>query len=380
MAITEFHRALGRFLRRWFFARDRKKRIVAWLAVCVVLVVPLFKPPRYSLAPLYTDHMRHAYAAWALLNIGPEVFTTPIGQWEFGASHPFDMWTTLPHLYPIGSLILFLPFGIVINLELVPELLVNMAMIMLFGIGGVVGSWLLYQTLSESYEPVLLTVVMLMVAPSYVFWGLNGFFDTIAVVLALYGVRAYRRDNDGTAMLALVGALSLHYRLWYLGPLALVVAARYWRSQNGIIDWRLTFVGVLGAGSLASFFLTIPGLVALAESPRFHENPIALMTGMTPKTLLALGGAIVVLAVVYRYESDPAAIVTLTLAVISVFTLTQWFPWYLVLLTPTFALTDCRPSHITLVGGFYLLTFLHWKSANLVYFGRMVLRATVGLG
>jgi hypothetical protein len=379
MAITDLHRSLGRFLRRWFLARDRKKRVVAWLAVCVVLSVPLFKPPRYSLAPLYTDHMRHAYAAWALLNIGPEVFTTPIASWDFGASHPFDMWATLPHLYPIGSLILFLPFGVAINLELVPEPIVNMAMVMLFGVCGVVASWLLYRTLSESYRPVLLGAVLVIAVPSYVFWGLNGFFDTVAVVLALVGVRAYRHRNDGTAMVALVCALSLHYRLWYLGPLAVVAAARYWRT-NGVVDRQLGLVGVLGAGSLASFFLTVPGLLALTESPLFHENPIALTAGTPPKTLLALGSAVVVLAVVYRYESDPTALVTLTLAAASVFTVTQWLPWYPVLLTPTLALADRRQSHVALVIGFYLLTFLHWKSANVLYFGRMFLRATVGLG
>lgn len=219
---------------------------------------------------------------------------------------------------------------------------------------------------------------MLIVAPAYVFWGLNGFFDTIAVALALFGVRAYRYENDGTALLALVGALSLHYRLWYLGPLALIIAVRYWQTQNYLIDWRLAFVGLLGAGSLASFFLTIPGLMALSESSRFEANPITLTAGVTPTVLLALGIAIVLLMMVYKYESDPAAVATLTLAVASVFTVTQWFPWYPILLTPTLALADRRPSHIALVMGFYLLTFLHWKSANLLYFGRMFLRATVG--
>jgi hypothetical protein len=51
--------------------------------------------------------MHHAYAAWALLNIGPEVFTTPIEQWDFGALRPFINWDTLPYVYLLGSLFLF---------------------------------------------------------------------------------------------------------------------------------------------------------------------------------------------------------------------------------------------------------------------------------
>jgi hypothetical protein len=377
---TTARQSFGRILRDWFLSPEYKKRAFAWLAVAVVLVVPLFKVPRYSVAPLYTDHMRHAYAAWALLNIGPEVFTTPISQWNFGASHPFVSWPTLPHLYPIGSLVLFMPFGVTINLGLVPEPLVNISMVMLFGVFGVVASWLLYQTLRDSYEPILLGIVLLMVVPSYVFWGLNGFFDTIAVALALYGVRGYWRGNNGSSMLALVGALSLHYRLWYLGPLALVVAWRYWRTYDGLLDWRLALVGVLGAGSLASFFLTLPGLLALSKSPLVHKNPLGLTDDITPLTLLALGIAVALLAVVYRYETNPIILVSLTLAVISVFTFTQWMPWYLILVTPTFALTDRRPSHITLVSAFFLLSCLHWKSANLFYFVQKFLQATIGLG
>lgn len=372
--------SFGRILRDWFLSPEYKKRAFAWLVVAVVLVVPLFKAPRYSVAPLYTDHMRHAYAAWALLNIGPEVFTTPIAHWNFGASHPFVSWPTLPHLYPIGSLILFIPFGVLINLGVVPEPLVNMAMIMLFGVFGVVASWLLYDTLNDSYEPILLAIVLLMVVPSYIFWGLNGFFDTVAVTLALYGVRAYWRENNGTSMLALVGALSLHYRLWYLGPLALVVAWRYWRTHDTLLDWRLALVGVLGAGSFVSFFLTIPGLMSLSESPLVHPNPLSPTSALTPQLLLALGVAVVLLAVVYRYETNYLMMISLTLAVLSVFTFTQWMPWYPVLLTPTFALASRRPSRIALVGVFFLLTCLHWKSANLLYFGQKFLQATVGLG
>ncbi|MGQ5515021.1 hypothetical protein ACUJ40_01845 [Halococcus saccharolyticus] len=357
--IATAYRSLDRLFRRWFLAADPLKRVCAWLtvAVCVVAVV-LGAPPTYSLDSLYTDHLHHAYAAWALLNIGPEVFTTPIDQWDFGALRPFVNWAALPYLYPFGSLLLFLPFGVVNNLGLLPASVVNLAMVITFGLGGVGATWLLARTLRESYRPVLVGGVLLVAAPLYVFWGLNGFFDSVAAAVALYGILAYRQGRDGVAMLALVSALSLHYRLWYLGPLAVVVTVRYVQARNWAVDWRLGLVGVLGGASVASFVLSIPGFTRLSETPQFNASPIAVTAGITPLVAATLVCGALVLMVVYRYESNPVTLATVTLAIVSMFVLTQWSPWYPILLTPVFGLVNHRRSHVTLVAGFYGVTLL----------------------
>ena len=362
---SDIYRSLAGMFRRWFLSSDLSRRVCAWLAVGVVLAVPLFNSPTHSLDPLYTDHRRHAYAAWTLLNIGTDVYTTPIAQWSSGALRPFISWAPIPHLYPIGSLLLFLPFGVVNNIGLLPEAVVNASMTGLFGVAGVGVTWLLYQLLSESYSPVLVGSILVLAAPLSVFWGVNGFFDTVAAAMALYGVYAYRRENDGTALLALVGALSLHYRLWYLGPLALVVFVRYARAQEWVLDWRLGVAGVLGGASLISFILTIPGLMTLSNSSMLNENPMTVTTGLTPAILGALGGGLIVLAIIFKYEPNPDTLITLTLAVAMVFILTQWSPWYSVLLIPALALVERRPSQVALVVSFYwVVVILGVLSAN----------------
>jgi hypothetical protein len=350
---TDIHRSLVEIFHRWFLSSNLSRWICVWLAVGVVLVVPLFSSPTHSLNPLYTDHRRHTYAAWALLNIGTDIYTTPIAQWDFGALRPFISWAPIPSLYPIGSQVLFLPFGVVNNTGLLPEGVVNMLIVMLLGIGGVGAIWFLYRALSGSYPPVLIGIVLVLAGPLSVFWGLNGFFDTISTALALYGVLAYRQENYGTALLALVGALSLHYRLWYLGPLALLTAFRYAQAQEWVLDWRLGVAGVLGGASLVSFILTIPGLMTLSSSSMLNENPMTVMTGVTPAILGALGGGLILLAIVYKYEPNPETLITLTLAVAMVFVLTQWSPWYSVVLIPALALVERRPSQVTLVVSFY---------------------------
>src|SRR5699024_6490278 len=105
---TDIHWSFAGIFRRWFLSSTLSRRVCAWLAVSIVLVVPLFDSPTHSLDPLYDDHRRHAYAAWALLNIGTDIYTTPIAEWSFGALRPFITWPTVPSLYPIGSQLLFL--------------------------------------------------------------------------------------------------------------------------------------------------------------------------------------------------------------------------------------------------------------------------------
>jgi hypothetical protein len=353
------HRWIPELVRRWLLAADPVERFCAWLAVVVCFVAVLFgTSPVHSLDPLYTDHLHHAYAAWALLNIGPEVFTTPIADWEFGALRPFVNWASLPYLYPFGSLVLFLPFGVVTNLGLLPASVVNLAMVLFFGLGGVGATWLLARALREVSHPLLVGSVLPVAAPLYVFWGLNGFFDTVAAAVALYGVLAYHRRRDAAAMLALVGAISLHYRLWYLGPLAVVAFVRYVRSRNWLVDWRLGLVAALGGGTVVSFVLSIPGFARLSETAQFNPSPVAVTTGLTPTVVVALACGLFVLAVVHRYESEPATLATVTLAVASVFALTQWSPWYPILLTPVLGLAEQRRSRIVLVAGFHGLTVL----------------------
>jgi hypothetical protein len=362
---TDIYRSLVGIFHRWFLSPTLSRWICVWLAVGVVHVVPLFSSPTHSLNPLYTDHRRHTYAAWALLNIGTDIYTTPIAQWDFGALRPFISWAPIPSLYPIGSQLLFLPFGVVNNTGLLPEGVVNMLIVMVLGIGGVGAIWLLYRGVNESYPSVLIGSVLVLAGPLSVFWGLNGFFDTIATALALYGVVAYRQENHGTALLALVGALSLHYRLWYLGPLALLTAIRYAQAQEWVLDWRLGIAGMLGGASLVSFVLTIPGLMTLSESSMLNENPMTVTTGVTPAILGALGGGLILLVIIYRYEPNPETLITVALAVVMVFILTQWSPWYSVVLIPTLALVERRPSQAALVAGFYwVVVILGVLSAN----------------
>ncbi|WP_254536202.1 hypothetical protein [Halomarina litorea] len=373
--LPERHRA---GLRTWVLFGDPTRSALCWLALALVGSVFLFDAPRYTLLSTYTDHMRHTYAAWSFLHLGFGVYTQPMGTWDVAAVEPFVTWPTLPHMYPFGSLLLFLPAALLVNLSVLAPATTYALLVAAFTGAGTLAMALLYRTLP--YPPGLAALVTALAAMPYLFWGLNGFFDTVAVALALVGVAAHRREGERVSLFALIGALSLHFRLWYLGPLALATAWRYWRERG--VD--AAFVGALALGglSLASFALTLPAAGRLGETEMFTENPVALTTGagITPETGVALAGAAVLLGVLYTRERDPVALAALTLAVASVFALSQWVAWYPILLTPALALADRRASQVALVVAFLQVSVSLGNPPNWFAFAEAVLRATVGWG
>lgn len=65
----------------------------------------------------YTDHARHTYTADLFLKDGFAVFSQPLDKLASAdkSAFMFVTWPEMPHLYPIGSVLLFLPFSVLIE-------------------------------------------------------------------------------------------------------------------------------------------------------------------------------------------------------------------------------------------------------------------------
>ncbi len=73
--------------------------------------------PYASFENWYTDHPRHSYTASLFLKDGFAVFNQPLGKLASQDNSPyiFVTWPEMPHLYPLGSILLFLPFGVLLQ-------------------------------------------------------------------------------------------------------------------------------------------------------------------------------------------------------------------------------------------------------------------------
>lgn len=86
--------------------------LVFWLALLAFNSGPLATFDNW-----YTDHARHTYTAGLFLKDGLAVFSQPMDRLASAdqSMFMFVTWPEMPHLYPIGSVLLFLPFSVLVE-------------------------------------------------------------------------------------------------------------------------------------------------------------------------------------------------------------------------------------------------------------------------
>ena len=306
---------------------------------CVVASVPRFARPNYALEPIYTDHLQHEYSAWAFLHIGLRIFDTPKSDWgPVGAMHVHLLWEQLPSIYPPGLIAFFMPFGVASNEGVLPDERVHMLMVMVLGAGAVLASAQLVRTLRLHYDPGIAAIVAFLGTVVFLRVGLDGFLDATAAGLALAGIYWAERGPPGRALVALVLALSLHYRLWYLWPFVLAFALRHRRD---VARWQLGAAAVVAAASGITFGLSVPFVAKFHQIPHITPNPLVLSHGVHAPQAAALAGGCVLLALTLRFEGRTVA-GCVALALLLVFAVDQWEPWYPALFVPLLALVRAR--------------------------------------
>ena len=323
--------------------------LVALLALLVAASTLRFGGPHWTLNPNATDHLRHEYAAWAFLQEGFRIFSTPIAEWSVTAAHPHVTWEAFPEVYPPGLVLFFLPFGTISNLGLVPDKVVHILMVMTLAGGAVVASFQLLRTLSLRYEWTLAVLLAVFGTVLYVRFGANGFFDPIAAGVALAGIYWIDRGAYGRALIALATAFSLHFRLFYLWPIAIALVLRRWREMR---PWQLALSTVLAVLALGAFVLAAPAVSGLDRIRGVSPNPLALTDGVTSHKLLVLVLALGLLLLVHVTERQLAVTASVALALVLIFGVAQWQAWYPVLMSPILALARTRWAQVGLAVGF----------------------------
>jgi hypothetical protein len=321
--------------------------VVGGIALLVAASVSRFDRPGYVVVHFYTDQFRHEYAAWAFLHIGPRVFDTPIAQWHVHAAHPHgNLWPTQPEWYPPGLLVLFMPFGVISNEGLLSDTRVAMLIVMLLGAAAVVAAFAFVRALHLHYEPALALLLGAIGAIVFVDWGLNGFVDPLAAGLAIVGIYWSERGSPGRGLLALCAGLSIHFRLWYLWPVAVAIAVRYRRE---IRLWQFATVGVLAGASFWAFVLAFPSRGKLVSVGVTDRNSLALQNGVNGERAIAIACAALLLLIVALSERRLTPLLCVGLALPLVFGINEWEAWYTVLLMPLFLVVRTRWAQAALV-------------------------------
>jgi hypothetical protein len=125
----------------------------------------------------------------------------------------------------------------------------------------------------------------------------------------------------------------MHFRTWYLGPLAVYAAYKHVET-NGLFERPVPLVvaGVTGGYSVASLLLLQTNGLSIADSPNIHVNRFSVISADPGWLVFALVGAGVVVFAVAEWSLP--SILVYSLAVLEVLVLPQWMWWYSVLFIP----------------------------------------------
>jgi hypothetical protein len=241
-----------------------------------------------------------------------------------------------------------MPAGIASNEGLLPDERVHMLMVMVLGVGAVLASFQLVRTLRLSYEPTLAAILGFLGTILFLTAGLDGFIDPLAAGLALLGIYALETAKPGRALIALVLALSLQYRLWYLWPLVLVLVVE---RRREIARWQLATAAVVAAASGVTFGLSVPSVSKFHDIPLITPSALAITHGVNAAQAAALLAGAIVLGIVLLQEGFWRG-ACVALALLLVFAVDQWEVWYPVLFVPLLVVVRTRPAQVAVTLAF----------------------------
>ncbi len=227
-------------------------RVLAFLVLLstiVWLVVLVFNSnPLGTFENWYTDHPRHSYAASLFVKDGFSVFSVPLGQLASMDSSPFKFitWPEMSHLYPLGSIALFLPFGEMLQ-HGVNSALVYKLEIGLFLIVANVCMYLFFRYfLKQDLDVVPKILSVLIMYWSLVYFAANGMFDAVAFIFSLPAVIMFLYKRYDAFFLLVAVSVTFKYQAGiFLMPLILIAIIQL-LHQNKLKDLlknKLTLAG-----------------------------------------------------------------------------------------------------------------------------------------
>jgi hypothetical protein len=226
----------------------------------------------------YTDHPRHSYEATLFLKDGFSVFSSPLGQLASNDNSLFKFvtWPETSHMYPIGSIMLFLPFGALLQSG-ANQLLIYKLEIGLFLLAA---NACVYLFLKYFWKQDL-DLVPKFVGVLIMYWGLvyfaaNGMFDSVAFIFSLFAVLMFVSGRYDVFFLLITLSISFKYQAGiFLLPLIIIAVIKIVGANKllALLKNKFVLVGVsLAALSGFTAYLSLPYF--LSTRPELSMNGI----------------------------------------------------------------------------------------------------------
>lgn len=351
---NEFSSANGKPKASVLGEKDLRRLQVA-LVVSLVLWFVLLAVNTYHLGAFenwYTDHARNPYSAELFTKVGFSIFDTPLGKLSSGdvSMFKFVTWAEMPHLYPLGSVFLFLPFGWLLQSGIAQTLVFKLEIALFLLVSHVCMYYFLkrYWTHEINFDflkrpwtqNVSLTLKTLSVYLLYivlVIYSANGMFDAVAFLFTLFAVGMFLEKRFD--LFLLFGAVSLTFKYQagiFLLPLVLVSLIQLSKQTNpsGLVKNKAILAAVaLAAVNLFTAYLSFPFLAG--AKPEFVLNgvnafsPHAQIPWVLQVFAVLLTFGVTLICAVYLLNRSRLVSLFMFFSLLPCFTMPYFQSWYL---------------------------------------------------
>jgi hypothetical protein len=247
--------------------------LVFWLIVLAVNAYPLATFENW-----YTDHARNPYSATLFTKVGFSIFDKPLGDLASndGSFYKFITWPEMPNLYPLGSVFVFLPFGLLLENGVAQAFVFKMEIVLFL----VVSHFCLYFFLKRFWKQdlnfVLKALGMYFLYVVLVVYSANGQFDSIAFLFSIAAVAMFLENRyDFFILFAAISTTFKYQAGIFLLPLIFVGLLKLFH-QFKPFDFFKNKIVVIALGvavvDLFTAYLSAPFLVTVR--PEFIKNGV----------------------------------------------------------------------------------------------------------
>ena len=219
---------------------SKKNRRYLLILLLLSLMIWLFliavnSNPLATFENWYTDNARDSYVSSLFLKDGFSVFNQPLGKLANldNSSYKFVTWPEMPQLYPLGSIFLFLPFGVLLQKGFDPSLIYKTEIAIFLVFATVCVYFFLKNFLQKDMALLLKLLGVYIIYVSLVVYAADGMFDSVAFLFSLFAIYMFVTERYDYFFLLIAVSVFFKYEAGiFLLPLIIVGLIKLFQTNK----------------------------------------------------------------------------------------------------------------------------------------------------
>jgi len=252
--------------------------LAVWFLVVWFSLVSPNPNPLAAFENWFTDNARDSYVSSLFLKDGFSVFSQPLGKLSNldNSYYKYVTWPEMPQLYPLGSIFLFLPFGVLLQNGFNSGLVFKLEIVAFLIFASIGVYFFLKHFMQKDMALILKLFGVYIIYVSLVVYAADGEFDSVAFLFSLFAIFMFMTERYDYFFLLVAVSVFFKYQAGiFLFPLILVGLIRLFQKNklDSLMRNKAVVTGVFfGFASLFTAYLSAPYLIV--TSPQLIMNGI----------------------------------------------------------------------------------------------------------